>query len=112
MVDGTVIRQLLDAGLDDWVPLHDVTWGAMHGDASEKSKATALRILGQLFDDRLFVPGDLGESGFEDWPGSSDEWIERARAELERLDWSPMGAGFWLRLTDLGERTARALGLP
>ena len=48
------------------------------------------------------APGELGEDGFEDWPRSHEEWDSRATEELERLAWPPMGAGFWLSLTDRG----------
>ena len=57
------------------------------------------------FHESLMVPGDLGESGFEDWPGSTADWLPRARAELDQLDWRPMGAGFWLRLAHDGRTT-------
>lgn len=40
------------------------------------------------------VPGDLGETGFEDWPGDPSDWKPRAVGELERFDWQPMGASF------------------
>jgi hypothetical protein len=46
------------------------------------------------------VPGDLRGTGFEDWTGTHEQWATRATGELDRLDWSPMGDGFWLRLAD------------
>ncbi|MVA74944.1 hypothetical protein GC722_02710 [Auraticoccus sp. F435] len=111
MTDERRINALLQAGLDDWISLHDVVWEAMEGDDSDESRRRTIRLLGQLFDDGLAVPGDLGASGFEDWPGTPGTWLHRAWAELERLGWNPMGAGFWLRLTELGEREARERGL-
>ncbi len=106
--DGVTIAAILRSGLDDWILLDEVAWEAMLGDASETNRAATIRVLDRMFRDGLVVPGALGESGFEDWPGSPDQWLAQAHAELERLGWRPMGAGSWLRLTDLGERVARA----
>lgn len=107
MTDEQVISALLVAGMEDWIALDDVTWEAMKGNASDESKGRTIRILEHLFRAGLAVPGDLAEAGFEDWVGSPDEWVRRARAELERLSWSPRGAGFWLRITSVGEKAAR-----
>lgn len=53
------------------------------------------------------IPGDLHPSGFEDWRGSVAAWLVRSREELERLGWKPMGAGFYLRLTERGRVAAQ-----
>ncbi len=100
--DVEVTKPLLEKGLVDWVSLHDVVWHATHGNLSPESKARTLRVLQQLFDEGLMVPGELAESGFVDWP-SPKEWLSRAASELERVSWTPMGEGFWLRLTERGE---------
>ena len=110
ITDEQVVSALLVAGIEDWIALDDVTWEAMKGNASDENKGRTIRVLEQLFRAGLTVPGDLGESGFEDWVGSPDEWLGRACAELKRLGWSPMGAGFWLRITSLGEQAAREAG--
>lgn len=51
------------------------------------------------------VIAELLESGFEDW-SKSTEWLARSENELDRLQWRPMGDGFWLRLTTHGEQVA------
>lgn len=94
--------ELLSSGASDWVSLDEVIWVVTEGDLSPQAKEQTIRILGLLYQEELMVPGDLGHTGFEDWTGSSDEWLMRSRSELDRWEWRPMGAGFWLRLTDRG----------
>jgi hypothetical protein len=102
-----IISELLESGLADWVSLHDVVWLATYGTIGPESRRTVLDVLESLYSEELMVPGDLGASGFEDWGPPSEGWVTRSKAELDRLDWRPMGAGFWLRLTTKGERVAR-----
>lgn len=102
-----IISELLEIGLDDWVLLDHVVWLSTHGAIDPGTKRIVLEVLESLYSDGLMVPGDLGASGFEDWGPPSDGWVTRSEAELDRLDWRPMGAGFWLRLTTKGERVAR-----
>lgn len=102
-----VIDVLLTAGLDDWVMLDEVTWEVMEGDLSEENRARTVKVLSHLFDEGLMVPGGLTTQGFEDWAGTPAEWLIRSRHELDRLGWKPMGAGFYLRLTDRGAAQAR-----
>jgi hypothetical protein len=106
--DDEVVVEFLEDGLDDWVSLHNVVWFTTRGDITEDSKARAIQILNRLYSSDLMVPGDLGDAGFEDWQGAVDEWLTRSSAELDELDWKPMGAGFRLRLTERGEALASA----
>lgn len=108
VTDDPALEALLEAGLDDWVSLDEVIWEVAQGDLSAESRAQVLRMFDRVYSEDLMVPGDLGETGFEDWPGSPTEWRERSLVELERFDWNPQGAGFWLRLTEHGERAATA----
>jgi hypothetical protein len=94
----SIVDELLSSGADDWVQLHDVVWLSTEGDRSDEAKQRTVGVLRQLFANDLMVPGELGETGFEDWPGSPDDWERRAISDLERLDWNPMGDGPWLRL--------------
>ncbi|WP_297083125.1 hypothetical protein [uncultured Demequina sp.] len=102
-----VVSELLISGLSDWVSLHDVVWFCTEGAINDQSKASVLRVLDRLYADGLVVPGDLGETGFEDWQTPPDGWGERSSDELEQLNWQPMGAGLWLRLTAAGTQVAR-----
>lgn len=101
-----VVAELLDRGLADWVSLHDVVWFGTHGVITPETKALVIGVLQSLFEDGLMVPGDLGETGFEDWSSPEEGWVARAESELDRLDWHPMGEGFWLRLTERGSQLA------
>ena len=79
--------------------LDELAWEVMESDFSEENQARTITVLGRLCD------GDDGSwrltpRGFEDWPGRPADWLLRSRRELERFDWKPMGAGFYLRLTD------------
>jgi len=100
------VEHLLATGLDDWVPLHDVVWYSTYGRITEGSKETTVRVLRQLFDEGLMVPGELRGSGFEDWDLPQEAWLEQARSELDRLEWRPMTDGFWLRSTAKGDALA------
>lgn len=100
------IDELLDCGSADWVSLQEVVWYGTLGVINPQSKALVIDVLRHLFETGLMVPGDLGRSGFEAWQPPMSEWLDRAAAELDRLNWAPMGDGFWLRLTDRGEMIA------
>lgn len=108
MKAGQIIKELLASGLVDWVSLHDVVWLCTGETINEDSKLRVQRVLERIYADCLMVPGDLGETGFEDWESSPEGWVARSTAELDQLDWRPMGAGFWLRLTPRGEQVARS----
>jgi hypothetical protein len=102
------LRDLLHRGLVDWVTLHDVVWYGTRGHIDAASQALVMRVLRLLFSDNLMVPGDLREAGFQDWSGNKEDWLERARAQLDDLGWAPMGDGLWLRLTGRGRERAEA----
>jgi hypothetical protein len=106
MSDDNAIEEILIAGIYDWVMLDEVTWEVMHGDLSGENRERTLRVLGRLFREGLMVPGDLHPSGFGDWQGSAAAWLVLSGEELERRGWKPMGAGFYLRLTEFRGRVA------
>jgi len=97
-----LLHELLQSGTEDWVSLDEAAWIVADGEFAPGSKDRVLGGLVEVFRDLLMIPGYLGETGFEDWPGTPEDWVVRLRHELDRLDWPPMGAGFWLRLTDKG----------
>ena len=81
MTDDDVLDELLDVGLDDWVPLDEVIWAVAQGDISVENRARMLRMFDRIYSEDLMVPGDLGETGFEDWAGSpADGLTDRARS--------------------------------
>jgi hypothetical protein len=87
----------------------ELIWEASEGEwpITEEGKSRIVRVLARLFHEGLMVPGDLeGPTGFQDWTGPASDWLDRSSAELERFNWRSAGDGFWLRLTELGERVA------
>ncbi|WP_116116000.1 hypothetical protein [Austwickia chelonae] len=108
VTEQAAVSELLDCGRVDWVSLQDVVWYSTHGDVNPESQSLAMSVLRRLFCEGLMVPGDLGETGFEDWLGTVEDWLDRAWAQLEFFGWAPMGDGFWLRMTDRGRELSEA----
>lgn len=106
--ESRTVERILVMGRFDWVSSHDlvVVGSDFEYPVGPGGRARTLRVLERLLQDGLMVPGDLGDAGFADWPGSAGAWADRARTELDRLSWSPMGDGFWLRLTEWGVQVA------
>lgn len=102
-----VIRKLLVSGLADWVSLHDVVWWGTRGIITPDTKQVVLEVLHSVYSEGLLVPGELGETGFEDWAPPSETWVIRSEMAIDALEWRPMGEGFWLRLTPRGETLAQ-----
>ncbi|MDR6639606.1 hypothetical protein J2Y68_003267 [Paenarthrobacter nitroguajacolicus] len=98
-----VIRKLLVSGLADWVSLHGGVWWGTRGAINSLTKQVVLDVLHSVYSEGLMVPGELGETGFEDWALPSEIWVIRSELALDALEWRPMGEGFWLRLTPLGK---------
>jgi hypothetical protein len=101
------VRALLESGVIDWVSAHAVVWEATQFDLSEVSRQRTRQVLEDLFDGDLMVPGDLKEAGFTVWPLAKEHWVDHAMRELDRLNWRPMGDGFWLAITERGEERLR-----
>jgi len=106
----SVIRNLLDEGLDDWVPIDSVIGESRALAASEGGdmRQIASAIIRKLISGGLMVPGVIGSNGFEAWVGSTEELVERVVSECEDLRWAPFGAGCWMANTERGDRAARA----
>ncbi|MFT4295548.1 MAG: hypothetical protein QM582_09060 [Micropruina sp.] len=96
------LLELLEAGDFDYVSVDEVGSLAVVPGLKRWSKKAALVAMKELFGAGYMEPGDLLEPGFVTWPGSAEEWMARARAELSRLPWMPQGAGFWMKLTERG----------
>lgn len=105
-----IVCELLVEGLDDWVPVDRLI--GLAREAAERSRsdfrAVAIEVLTHLVRDGFMIVGELGGGGFEAWPGSADEVLERAVAALDGVHWAPAGGGFWLMNTPKGDRTAAA----
>ena len=103
------LLELLRSGEDDWVSLDEVLWLVSEGVRSSAAAHALADVLRVLYGQGLMIPGELGNSGFEDWSGTPTDWQQRTLAEVSRLKWSPRGEGHWLRLTDQGLVKLRTL---
>ncbi|MFF8861234.1 MULTISPECIES: hypothetical protein [unclassified Streptomyces] len=103
-----VIGELLEEGLDDWVPVDRLIGLAQ--ETVERSgrdfRDVARETLTQLLGRGLMEVGDLGESGFEAWTGTPDALVRRVVSTLEEFDWLPQGGACWLANTAYGDTRA------
>jgi hypothetical protein len=106
----SIIHDILDEGLNDWVPVDRIIGGSRALAASEGSdfRQIASAVIEKLIRGGLMVPGVIGSSGFEAWAGSTEELVERVMSECEGLSWAPFGAGCWMANTEKGDSAARA----
>ncbi|WP_330271725.1 hypothetical protein OG205_32370 [Lentzea sp. NBC_00516] len=97
---------MLIDGLMDWVSV-DMAIGCAREAAAENGgdfKSIAIAVIEHLLLGGLMVPGDLGESGFEAWPGSPSELVDKVIRQCESFNWDPQGAACWLSNTETGDR--------
>ncbi|MFD4672879.1 hypothetical protein ACFWNN_24345 [Lentzea sp. NPDC058450] len=105
VVESIAVEMLIE-GLTDWV-LVDTAIGYAHEtveDSGGDFKPVATAVIEHLLLGGLMVPGDLGESGFEAWPGSPPELVDKVIRQCESFDWEPLGAACWLSNTEAGDR--------
>jgi hypothetical protein len=62
-----------------------------------------------LLSRQLIELGSLEEEGFSAWIGTKNELVGRAISECSSFNWEPLGAGFWIRNTPLGDAAARSI---
>ncbi|MGV4983306.1 hypothetical protein ACVB8X_01945 [Streptomyces sp. NRAIS4] len=103
-----IIRELLEEGLDDWVPVDRLVGLAQETvEQSDRDfRDVATEALTQLVSGGLMEVGDLGESGFEAWNGTPDAIVKRVVSTLEEFDWLPQGGACWLANTPHGNSQA------
>lgn len=93
-----------DYARDDWVPIHNVFVSASNilgaGASLHQITEAAGTMLDALFARNVRV-GDLTatEPGFQTWPGTTREWLERIRRDVEqRGDIPDPGDLGWLHI--------------
>lgn len=99
------VREILAEGLEDWVPIDRVVGRAR--EMADQFRPTAIRLVEYLLRNELVRIGDIGEGGFEEWPGDVEENIERVVRGLEVKDWNAMGELCWLANTARGDDFVR-----
>lgn len=104
-------RAVLREGLDDWIPVDTLLWYVRqeHPSTEESFKATFIETARYLLGEDLMLVGEIGESGFEPWPGSVDQIIERIMTACEAVNWMPFGSVCWLSNTNAGSSLAQAV---
>lgn len=100
-----VIRDILEEGLTDWVPIDRIVGAAREAAPTEGSdfREIASEVVSRLIKNELMVPGSIGSVGFERWPGPPGALFDRVIAECESFNWQPQGGGCWLANTDKGD---------
>lgn len=103
------IRDLLDEGLTDWVPVDRIIDIARDVATASGSAGVAVAsdLITAVIQGGLMVPGDIGSEEFERWEGGLDELVARVVQQCQEFDWLPQGAGCWFANTALGDRMAK-----
>ncbi|MGW5608875.1 hypothetical protein ACWEWI_22750 [Streptomyces sp. NPDC003753] len=103
-----IIGELLEEGLDDWVPVDRLVGLAQETveHSGRDFREVATETLTQLVSGGLMQVGDLGDSGFEAWSGTPDDIVRRVVSTLEGFDWRPQGGACWLANTAHGNSRA------
>lgn len=103
-----IVRELLVEGLDDWVPVDRLIGLVRESEdlRDEEFKEATAGILDHLLRQDLMAVGELGESGFEAWPGTVEENVTKVVATLDDVNWVPLGGACWLSNTARGDSEA------
>jgi hypothetical protein len=104
----SIISDVLAEGRTDWVPVDTVIGGAREVVAGDDGdfKPTAIAVIERLLLGGLMVAGEIGDHGFEQWPGTPVEVVQQVILKCESLHWEPFGAVCWLSNTEAGDRQA------
>ena len=112
MNEHEIYRELLEEGIDDWLPVDRLIGlaGQLSAQSGEGRRDLTEKLLGHLVRGGLMQVGDLGETGFEAWPGDADSAIRRVLESLDAVAWQPAGGGCWLANTAAGDREVSGTG--
>ena len=107
-----IAAEVLAEGLDDWIPVDTVIAAAREIAQRSGVDFTPLAIaaIDHLIEGGLMIAGDLGEEGFEPWPGPPAAVARRVTEQCESFGWEPLGAACWLANTPAGDEQARTSG--
>jgi hypothetical protein len=104
----TLIAEVLDEGLDDWIILgHVINRAAkISGLNIIDSRPIAMEAVRTLIVNELAIPGGIGDSGFEAWGLDPLKAFRKLQAECERLNWELGLTDVWLATTPMGDQLA------
>lgn len=98
------LEYLLDYAREDWVGLTPIEGASVElapsGASLDESLAAMIKVIGDLIDQGA-VPGDLtaGDPGFEAWPGTKQERLDRISSEIRKLGRIPVsGEICWIHV--------------
>ncbi|MFK0017385.1 hypothetical protein [Streptomyces sp. NPDC091027] len=104
--DDSICQELLEEGLDDWVPVDLLV--ALASETSQESgesmRGITARVLSRLLHCGLMQVGELGETGFEAWPEENDSAVRRVVEALDAVMWHPALGVCWLANTPEADR--------
>ena len=101
----SIAVEMLTEGRSDWVPV-DTAIGWAREVAAEDGgdfRSTAIAVIEYLVLGGLMVAGEIGDDGFEEWPGTPAESVRKVVEKCEELNWEPFGAACWLSNTEAGD---------
>ncbi|MEU6310699.1 hypothetical protein [Streptomyces sp. NPDC047014] len=110
--DDSICQELLEEGLDDWVPVDLLVALAfeMSQESGESMRDITARVLSRLLHSGLMQVGELGETGFEAWPEENDAVVRRVIEALETVKWEPALGVCWLANTPEADRLVSEAG--
>lgn len=101
-------REILKAGLDDWVPLAAVEGIARHhvdGTAQEIRDAS-IEAIRELVVDGLAEIGEVSDGGFFEWDEALDPALVRIRETWATTEPNIWGFAVWVSNTPAGDEQA------
>jgi hypothetical protein len=106
-----VARNILRAGLDDWVPL-----AAVEGFARKLGNGTdqdilerSIEAIGELAERGFVEIGEVSDGGFFEWPETLEESLNRISTIWETTDANTRGFAVWFSNTPTGDDESRLL---
>jgi hypothetical protein len=108
IVASALAREILQAGLDDWVPLAAVHGLAQRvGDGSEQEiREASIEAIKQLVLEGLVEVGEVSDGGFFEWDETLDAALRRIRETWEATGPNVWGFAVWLSNTQAGDKEA------
>lgn len=105
-------RDILQAGLDDWVPLAAIDGLARRAAARPGADAVDLGVaaIRELVERDLAVVGEVSDGGFFQWPESLELSLDRIATAWRSLPSAEWGFICWLDNTPAGDELARTTG--
>jgi Nucleotidyltransferase of unknown function (DUF6036) len=100
---------ILDAGLDDWVPLLANDGLARKSYAGSDVTQAAMGAVREILTAGLAEIGDVSDGGFSAWDEPLDEALARVEALWETTDQGHGGFVLWVSNTAAGDALARKL---